>query len=140
MRPRGDDGSMIPMIIMAFVVAGLVVTGSIAAGSAFLAQRDVQSVCDGAAIAGAQALDPDRYFGGTGAPGGTYPLGPVQAAVSRYQTEDDSGAAMEAGLTGRSVVVRCEKTVHIPFGTVFGYGNGLDRIATAHAEPRMPTT
>ena len=53
-RIRGGDdtGSTIPMILGFFLLAMLMVAGSIALGQAFVQQRDLQDVCDGAAAAG----------------------------------------------------------------------------------------
>ncbi len=122
------------MIVLCFSIAGLIITGSIAAGGAFLAQRDLESVCDGAAIAGAQALDRAAYYG-SGDTQDAYPLGDVQAKVDDYVSRDGGSVDAGASTDGRSVSVTCRETVHIPFGTVFGYGDGLDRRATADAEP-----
>jgi uncharacterized membrane protein len=133
--PRGDRGSMIPMIILCFSVAGVIITGSIAAGGAFLAQRDLESVCDGAAIAGAQALDDVAYYG-AGAPGvEAYPLGDVQGRVDDYVARDGGSVTAGANTDGRSVSVTCRETAHVPFGRMFGYGGGLARQATADARP-----
>ncbi|MDQ6874954.1 MAG: pilus assembly protein TadG-related protein, partial [Actinomycetota bacterium] len=56
---RADDrGSITPLILVFFLVAALLVMGAAAAGSAFLAQRDLQAVCDGAAVRAANAVDP----------------------------------------------------------------------------------
>ena len=129
---------MIPMIIMAFIVGGLVIVGSVVAGAAFLAQRDLQSVCDGAAIAGAQALDdPDFYHNGVGSDS-ALPLGGVQQAVDTYAAQDDSHVGMIASVADDHVTVSvaCSKTSHLTFGAVFGYGSGLDQHATAHARSR----
>jgi uncharacterized membrane protein len=137
-RLRGDQGSLIPMILMAFVVAGLIIVGSVVAGDAFLTQRDLQSECDGAAIAGAQALDDsDFYRNGVGSDQ-ALPLGGVQQAVDRYAAEDGSRVRMIAtvGDDHVTVAVACTKTAHLTFGAVFGYGNGLRQHATAHARSR----
>jgi uncharacterized membrane protein len=139
---RDDSGSIIPMILMAFVVAGLVIVGSVVAGSAFLAQRDLQSVCDGAAIAGAQALDdPEFYKSGVGSDG-ALPLGGVQSAVERYAAQDAGSGSDRAAVTASvaddrvTVSVVCAKTSHLTFGAVFGYSSGLQQHATAHARSR----
>ncbi|HEX3812573.1 MAG TPA: pilus assembly protein TadG-related protein [Mycobacteriales bacterium] len=135
---RDDSGSIIPMILMAFVVAGLVIVGSVVAGSAFLAQRDLQSVCDGAAIAGAQALDdPEFYKSGVGSDG-ALPLGGVQSAVEQYAGSGSDRAAVTASVADDRVTVSvaCAKTSHLTFGAVFGYGSGLQQHATAHARSR----
>jgi uncharacterized membrane protein len=137
-RIHGDEGSLIPMILMAFVVAGLIIVGSVVAGAAFLAQRDLQSVCDGAAIAGAQSLDdPDFYHNGVGSDQ-ALPLGGVQQAVDKYAAEDGSHVRMIASVGDDhvTVAVACNKTAHLTFGAVFGYGNGLKQHASAHARSR----
>jgi hypothetical protein len=140
--PRGDAGSMIPMIMMAFAVAGLIVAGTIAAGSAFLAQRDLQSVCDGAALAAAQVLDDDPYYAADRGPLSRLPLGDVQRAVNTYALRDaadsDDSVRMIAAVRSDGVTVRvqCRTHIDIPFQSVFRRG-GLDRRATADA--RSPT-
>lgn len=132
-----DAGSMIPMIMLAFSIAGLVITGTIAAGSAFLAQRDLQSVCDGAAIAGAQELSSQQYYHRSRL--SDLPLGDVQSAIDQYLAENDAvdrnavNAAATVGEDGTTVTVRCAEHVDIPFQTVFSPG-GLDRKATASAQ------
>lgn len=125
---------MIPLIMMAFAVAGLIITGSIAAGSAFLAQRDLQSVCDGAALAGAQALDDDPYYAADRGPLTRLPLGDVQQAVEEYGARDGDSIRMNAAVLddGVTVRVRCRSHVDIPFQAVFRPG-GLDRRASADA-------
>ncbi len=55
-RLRGDRGTMIPMIMLCFLLAGTFGCASIAASAAFLAQRDLAGACDGAAIAAANAV------------------------------------------------------------------------------------
>lgn len=138
-----DRGSMIPMIALTFVIGAMMVFGSTAAGSAFLAQRDLQSTCDGAAVAGAQSVDASGFLsdgGGSSSGGETLPLNQVQAAVSDYvaagPTDDQSAVSGAAVLTdgGQGVRVVCRTTVQIPFGGLFGFGGGLDRTATADAQ------
>jgi uncharacterized membrane protein len=141
-RIHGDRGTIIPMIIMAFVVAGLVIVGSVVAGSAFLAQRDLQSVCDGAAIAGAQALDDSEFYRNGIGSDGALPLGGVQSAVDTYAAQDATSPADRVQVSATvdddhvTVAVACAKTAHLTFGAVFGYGSGLDQHATAHARAR----
>ena len=52
-----DRGTVLPLVLLSFLLAGLLVTAGTAASAAFLAQRDLAGVCDGAALAGAAALD-----------------------------------------------------------------------------------
>lgn len=133
---------MIPMILMAFAVAGLIVTGSIAAGSAFLAQRNLQSVCDGAALAGAQALSDSAYYAANRPELTELPLGDVQHAVDAYGARDSAGSGdpvrMQALVTdgGTTVHVACSTHVDIPFQSVFRPG-GLDRSTTADARSQV---
>jgi hypothetical protein len=54
-RLAGDRGTMIPMIMLCFLLAGTFGCASIAASAAFLAQRDLAGACDGAAVAAANA-------------------------------------------------------------------------------------
>ena len=78
-RPR-DDGSVIPFVLGFFIIALLLVAGSVAAGDAFVQQRDLQDVCDGAAVAAASAADLSANRSGTSA-SGDLPLGDVQDRV-----------------------------------------------------------
>jgi hypothetical protein len=55
-RLSGDRGTMIPMIMLCFLLAATFGCASIAASAAFLAQRDLAGACDGAAIAAANAI------------------------------------------------------------------------------------
>jgi hypothetical protein len=136
---RDDRGSTLPLVLLCFLLALLLVAGTVTASSAFLAQRDLQSDCDGAAVAAAGAVDPRAVYGG--GPGGLPGELPVadaaaQAAVDRY--------AARAGLAGTSfavtvsadaaeVGVACGRTVEVPFGAAFGLGDGLDRTAGSRA-------
>ncbi|HZB48724.1 MAG TPA: hypothetical protein VE547_06475, partial [Mycobacteriales bacterium] len=54
---RADGGTVLPLLLLGFLLGGLLVTAGTAASAAFLAQRDLAGVCDGAALAGAAALD-----------------------------------------------------------------------------------
>ena len=56
-RLSDDRGSTIPLILGFFLIGLLMVGGAVLASDAFTHQRDLQSVCDGAAIAGANAID-----------------------------------------------------------------------------------
>lgn len=150
-RARGDDGSMIPMIIMAFVVAATLISATTAAGSAFLAQRDLQSVCDGAALSGAEAID----FAATSTVSGTepgsgdatgtagyLPIGSVQRAVGDYveQADRDGGvevSAQSALADDLTVSVTCHSHPHIALGSLFGYGEGIDRSADSSARSAL---
>ncbi len=137
---------MIPMIIMAFLVATTLIVATTAAGSAFLAQRDLQAVCDGAALAGAQALDfgSDRTVTEQGAAGSGdraeyVPVAAVQQAVDDYigAANADGGARVGTETVvsnGITVSLTCHSHPSIALGRVVGHGDGIDR--NAHASAR----
>ncbi len=135
--PDDDRGSIAPLILVFFLVAFLFVMGGIAAGSAFLEQRDLQAVCDGAAVRATSALDEGGAYSG---PAGrdAVPLSDasVQAAVADYQGQgyaSDPTLTMTASTDGQVVTVTCSRLVQIPFGAVFGKAAGLQRTAVSSA-------
>lgn len=131
-----DEGSIAPLVLLCFLIAALMVMGMTAAGSAFLAQRDLQAVCDGAAVRAANAADePGAY---TGPPLSALPLSEasVQAAVADYQSRGypgDPTLTMSASTDGQQVTVGCHRVVKVPFGTLFGQPAGLARSAESTA-------
>ncbi len=146
--PGGDAGTTVPLIMICFLVAGMFVCGSIAASAAFLAQRDLAGMCDGAAVAAANAFSrPGAGGAGAGAGDGvSRPDGPdslpldaaaVQAAVAAYRLHQlpatDGALSMTATTDGRVATVACRQRVRIPFGVLLGYRDGLDRTVVARA-------
>jgi uncharacterized membrane protein len=134
-----ERGSVTPLILLFFCIAALVVMAGAATSSAFLAQRDLQAACDGAAIAAANAVDPaSAYAHGLRGPD-ALPLSPdsVQQAVDDFAAKgfagDAGGLALAADTDGRTATVTCHRTVRIPFGAAFGHADGLDRTALASA-------
>jgi Putative Flp pilus-assembly TadE/G-like len=132
----GDDGTTIPLIMLCFLVAGMFTCASVAASAAFLAQRDLAGLCDGAALAAANSF----HRGGTasGSADGTLPLDEelVRSAVAKYQsrtTPADDTLSISSTTDGRTVTVVCHRTSRIPFGRVLGHPDGLERTAVAHA-------
>lgn len=137
-RPAdADRGSITPLILTFFVIGLLLVMGNISAASAFLEQRDLQAVCDGAAVRATSALD--EYGAYAGPEGQTaLPLSDrsVQAAVAEYQQHGyslDPSLAMSATTDSQVVTVTCSRLVQIPFGAVFGKAEGLQRTAVSSA-------
>ena len=93
-----DRGSTLPLIIGFFLIAMLMVAGSVAAGDAFVQQRGLQDVCDGAALAGAaSAVDLDRSRGV--ASGGTLRFADVQQVVDAYLARDPGRADVQVTVT-----------------------------------------
>jgi hypothetical protein len=145
---RADRGTAIPLIMLCFLLAGTFVCGSIAASAAFLAQRDLAGICDGAAIAAAGAFDRGAVGAASETDGpGSLPLDElaVRRAVAAYRLHEepagrdgDAGAgrgplSITAATDGRVATVTCRRRVRIPFGAVLGYADGLDRTVVARA-------
>jgi hypothetical protein len=137
---RGSErGSTLPLVLVCWLVAALMAFGAIAASDAFLEQQEVQAVCDGAALAAANATDEAALYA-TGL-GASLPLtlASTQAAVADQLA--DGGTALDAWSTetdGVEVTVRCTRRVEIAFGWLFLGGEPLDRTAVASA--RAPAT
>ncbi len=138
-----DGGTVLPLVLLGFLLAGLMVTAGTAASAAFLAQRDLAGVCDGAALAGAAALDRAALAGATAAgvparAGLPVDAAGVAAAVEDYRLRADRpGLRLEPGTDGATVTVVCRRTVRIPFGAVLGAAGGLDRTAVARARTAL---
>lgn len=138
-----ERGSIVPFVLLCFCVAALMVCGGITASAAFLAQRDVQSVCDGAALAAANAVDEDGYFGAGGDDAVPLSQDSVSAAVADYLADatgaDLALAAWSVNTDGRNVEVVCTRYAALPFADIFLGGEPLERTATASARsPFVP--
>lgn len=132
-----DRGSTLPLILGFFVLALIMVAGSIAAGDAFVQQRGLQDVCDGAATAAA-ASGVDLGRGGALGSEQSLQFGDVSAAVSAYLARDRSRAEVRitAQLSSdrRTLTLRCEQTERIAFGAMFGKGAGVHHVATSSVQ------
>jgi hypothetical protein len=139
-RPGKDTerGSTLPFVLVCWLVAALMAFGAIAASDAFLEQQQVQSVCDGAALAAANRADEAVvYVEGVGS---QLPLTPeaAQLAVADQLADGDARLdAWSAETDGAEVTVRCTRYTEIAFGWLFLGGEPLERTATASA--RAPT-
>jgi uncharacterized membrane protein len=135
-RARSDDGSTIPLILGFFLLAMVMTAGAIAAGQAFVQQRDLQELCDGAAAsAAASAADLDRTEVPVG--GSAVRFGGVQQAVDDYVSRDDAGrgvlAAAELSADAETIEVSCTWVAHVPFGALFGKAAGVRHVVTSSA-------
>lgn len=137
---RGQDrGSTIPLILAFFLVALLVVAGAVTAGEAFVHQRDLQDICDGAATAAAaSALNLDRSAApGTGAEA---EFGEAQPAVDAYLDRDqlDQDVQIRAVLSDdrQTLTLACTQTRTVAFGAMFGMSGGVRHTTTSSA--RVP--
>jgi uncharacterized membrane protein len=134
----GERGSTLPFVLVCWLVAALMVFGAIAASDAFLEQQEVQSVCDGAALAAANHTD-EAVLYSTGV-GDELPLTRATAQAAVADQLADGGTALDswsAETDGTEVTVRCTRYVDIAFGWLFLGGEQLERTATASA--RAPT-
>jgi hypothetical protein len=135
-RLAGDRGSTIPLILGFFLIGLLMVAGAVMASDAFTQQRDLQSVCDGAAVAGANAID--GAAARTRALTTTLPLAAVQAAVQDYLAEDAGRAevSVQAGLSadGATVLTDCRIRTHLAFAGLIGHPDGIEQHARSQAQ------
>jgi hypothetical protein len=134
---QDDRGSTLPLILGFFLVALLVIAGAVAAGDAFVQQRGLQDVCDGAATAAA-ASGVDLGRGGALAGEQELQFGDVRTAVDAYLERDPSrhGVRVSAQLSDdeRTLTLRCEQTEHIAFGAMFGKADGVHHVVTASVQ------
>ncbi|MGY1749182.1 pilus assembly protein TadG-related protein [Modestobacter sp. SYSU DS0511] len=137
-RPDPEAGSTLPFVLVCWLVAALMVLGAVAASDAFLEQQEVQSVCDGAALAAAnQADEAAVYRQGVGP---DLPLTRLGAEAAVADQLADAGVRLDAWSAvtdGAEVTVRCTRVVEIAFGWLFLAGEPLERTAVASA--RAPT-
>jgi uncharacterized membrane protein len=135
-RTRDDRGTTIPLILGFFIIALITVAGAVAAGDAFVQQRGLQDVCDGAAAAGAaSAANLDR--GAALASERSLQFADVQSVVDGYLARDSGRGAVhiQASLSAdtRTLQLTCTEKAHIAFGAMFGKGDGIHHVARASA-------
>ncbi|HET8581643.1 MAG TPA: pilus assembly protein TadG-related protein [Jatrophihabitans sp.] len=122
---RGQDqrGSTIPLILGFFLLALLMVAGSIALGDAFVQQRELQDVCDGAASAAAASAADLTRGGGLGS-GADLQFADVQRRVDAYLSRDagrrDVHVTARLSADRRRITLHCEQTTDVAFGGFFG--------------------
>jgi hypothetical protein len=134
--PGTDEGSTIPLILGFWMVAMVMVAGAVALGDAFTKQRDLQSICDGAALAAANSGDPASVHGGGLNGSDALPLARVTEAVTSYLSRGENrGVQADAVVDRDGVTVRvtCRRHVRITFGAVLGRPGGIDQITDADA-------
>jgi Flp pilus assembly protein TadG len=134
----GERGSTLPFVLVCWTVAALMAFGAIAASDAFLEQQEVQSTCDGAALAAANRADEAVVY--TSGVGSELPLTRAEAQAAVADQLADGGVGLDAWSAetdGAEVTVRCTRYVDIAFGWLFLGGEPLERTAIASA--RSPT-
>ena len=136
-----DRGSILPLVI-GFAFVGLLMSAvAVAAGDAFVQQRDLQALCDGAAVAAAAdavALDRSAAVGA----GDDVAFAAVDDAVRRYLDRDPgrAGVQVAARLSAdrRTIALTCVRTERLTFGRLVGKPGGARHVA--HASARAPTS
>ena len=118
-RRASEEGTIL-LLTLGLVALGLsLIVVVIDVSSVFLARRSLLAACDGAALAGAQALDADRLYR-QGAHG-RIPVGDddVSQAVTDYTqaaSDDVPGQSFAVSTDGVTVTVTGRRSVSMPFG------------------------
>ncbi len=132
----GEAGSSLPFVLLCWLIAALMTFGGIAASDAFLKQVDVQTVCDGAALAAANEVSPGSAYSEGGLSTGL-PLDQQTANTAIADYLADGGTELDAwsaATSGPEVTVTCSRNVEIAFGWLFLAGDSLERTAVASAQ------
>ena len=142
-RRRGtsdDRGSVLPLVIAAVVIVLLLVGAVTDASVLWLRRRAVQAEVDGAALAGAQAVDLGAVYAG-GATGDLRLDAPrVRSAVRAWvRAAPDPVGLRVTSITVRAteVTVRGTSSVALPFTTLLT-GSRVTVVAEASAVLRVP--
>lgn len=135
----GEEGSTIPLVLVFFLIGLLMVAGAVMASDAYTKQRDLQSICDGAALAAANSVD--ARAARTHPLTGVLPLSSVDTAATAYLARDPNRAQVriQASLSpdGKTVRIDCQQHTTLAFGAVIGRGGGVDEHATATAQSAL---
>jgi len=140
MSRRHDDGTVMLLVLGLVVLAGLFVVVVVDASALFMARRDLLAAADGAALAGAQAVDEAAVY--REGVHGSLPLDPrrVQLAVDdylRFSGVSGSVDGLQVDVTTDGTTVRVEllAVVQLPVvnGVTPGAADGVSVAATASA-------
>jgi len=114
---RPDDGGSILVLSLGFIVICILALAVVVdASSVFLARRALQSQADGAALAGAQAIDLDAYYARGASSRIRLDAAGVRAAVERHVRRDPGdGRLRGVSLRDDIVVVAMSDRVRPPF-------------------------
>ena len=108
-----DRGSVTPLVIGMMLCLLLLGAGVVAAGSAVLARRNLQSACDGATSSLAAGVTLDQLAADR--------AGGFDRQIAEYLASRMPGASAVAGSTETEIIARCETDVPVTFGAIFGY-------------------
>jgi hypothetical protein len=138
LRRRGDRGSVLPLVIGLVAIVLTLITVVTDVGALWLQRRDLQATVDGAALAGAQAVDLRTVYAG-GAQG-TLPLDPAAArrsvrsflaSVPEPKRLNGFRLVLVRVSTG-TVRVQASSTARLPFVSALT-GRGITIVAAASA-------
>lgn len=124
MRRRGDDGTVLVLVLGLFMVLALMVGVVVNVSAAVLARRSVASAADGAAVAAAQALDVEALHR-SGLPGDRLPLSQAGAqervaAYARQVSGTQPGLRLAVTVDAGTASVVAVREVRLPFGGLLG--------------------
>lgn len=136
-RPQGDEGSVMLLVLGFSVVLVMLLVLVVDVSHVLLAQRGVASAADGAAVAAAQELREDVFYGkGLGS---EVPLdeGLVVRRVAAYQAQLTPPTDLRASVdgAGTTVTVQAERVVQLTFGRYVGRGQVTVRSVARATSP-----
>jgi hypothetical protein len=149
-RGRGDEGSVLVLIIGYTAIAAVLITVGIDTSKVFLARRALAAAADSAALSAAQGVDRQAIYAGDGLRcGQPLPLDQARAAALAARSVNDDAAdlshtfislsAPQTSLDAGTVSVELSGQVAVPFGRVLSWldpsrPNGLVTVTeTSHA-------
>ena len=148
MNRKSEEGSVLLLILGLVVVAALFVTVVIDVSTLYLQRRSLMAGADGAALAGAQAIDKSTIYREGLPVEGPLPLDNAAAAAAVHSYIENSGLRhefsnlqVEVETDGATVTVFLSARVQLPVtnGVTPGAFDGVDVDASAAARtPVMP--
>jgi len=144
-RAADDEGTITLLIVFFALIIAALVTVIVDTSTVFLAERQLQSLADGAAASAAQRADLGAIYQGSATD--TLPLSPeaVSTTVSSYLAEpahrphecDGTEQVVAAQTDGRTVTVHLRCQVPLPFVNVvaqlWSSGVTIDVVANGQA-------
>jgi uncharacterized membrane protein len=143
-RTKDDEGTITLLVVFFAVIVAALITVVVDASTVFLAERQLQSLADGAAATAAQRADLGAIYEGSATD--TLPLSPqeVSTAVAGYFDEPahrphechGTEQVVSAQTDGRTVTVHLRCQVPLPFVNVVArlWSNGVTIDVVANAE------
>jgi len=131
-----EEGTILVLTLGLLAVAVGTVVAVVDVSTVFLARRDLAGVCDSAALAAAQAVDPSALYAGS-APA-RLPLDRTGAARAAARVAAGAqGVAERTTVIGPAEVgVACTRSVPLPLARVLGLGS-VTVTANATAETAL---